>query len=159
MSNATQADTSRSDVGRPEVGRSDMSRSGATAMIGRDRASAALGMSVVTGEPGHAVVTMAIRDDMLNGFDVMHGGLIFAIADTAFAIACNESDSVTLAAGAEISFLRPVRAGQVLTATAERRTLSGRSGIYDVQVTDETGVVVAEFRGRSRTTSLPVPAR
>jgi acyl-CoA thioesterase len=128
-------------------------------MMGRDRASAALGITVVTSEPGHAVVTMAIRDDMLNGFDVMHGGLIFAVADTAFAIACNESESVTLAAGAEISFLRPVRLGQTLTATGVRRTLSGRSGIYDVQVTDETGAVVAEFRGRSRVTNLPVPAR
>ncbi len=144
MSNTTQA---------------DVGSAGATAMMARDRASAALGMIVVSGEPGHAIVTMAIRDDMLNGFDVMHGGLIFALADTAFAIACNESDSVTLAAGAEISFLRPVREGQVLTATAVRRTLSGRSGIYDVQVTDETGAVVAEFRGRSRTTNLPVPAR
>ncbi len=116
-------------------------------------------MTVVTGEPGSAVVTMLVRDDMLNGFDVMHGGFIFAVADTAFAIACNENEAVTLAAGAEISFLRPVRSGQLLTATAARRTLSGRTGIYDVQVTDESGAIVAEFRGRSRTTNLPIPAR
>ena len=138
---------------------SNTSEAGATAMMGRDRASASLGMSVVSSEPGFAVVTMPIRGDMLNGFHVLHGGLIFAVADTAFAIACNENDSVTLAAGAEISFLRPVHAGQTLTATAVRRTLSGRSGIYDVQVTDETAAVVAEFRGRSRTTNLPIPQR
>ena len=132
---------------------------GSAAMMARDRASSALGMTVVTGVPGTAVVSMTIREDMLNGFDVVHGGLIFSVADTAFAIACNEDDAVTLAAGADITFLRPVRLGQTLTATAERRVRSGRSGIYDVQVTDETGAVVAEFRGRSRTTSLPVPDR
>lgn len=102
---------------------------------------------------------MVVRTDMLNGFDVMHGGFIFAVADTAFAIACNETDAVTLAAGAEISFLRAVTAGDTLTATADRRTLSGRSGIYDVTVTDSTGEVVAEFRGRSRATARPVPKR
>lgn len=130
---------------------------GAAAMFARDRASVALGMTVETGRPGYAVVSMPVREDMLNGYHVMHGGLIFAVADTAFAIACQESDAVTLAAGAEISFLRPVTAGQRLTATAERRALSGRSGIYDVQVSDEAGVVVAEFRGRSRATSMPIP--
>ena len=128
-------------------------------MMVRDRASSGLGMVVVVGEPGHSIVTMPVREDMLNGFDVMHGGFIFAIADTAFAIACNESDDVTLAAGAEISFLRPARLGQTLTATAVRRAKNGRSGIYDVQVTDDSGAVVAEFRGRSRTTSLPLPYR
>ena len=113
-------------------------------------------MRLVLDEPGHAVMTMLVRDDMLNGFDVMHGGLLFALADTAFAVACNESDEVTLAAGAEISFLRPVRLGQELTATALRRSRAGRSGIYDVQVVDEAGAVVAEFRGRSRTPRHPV---
>lgn len=134
-------------------------RTGWAAMFDRDRASAALGIVIESGEPGRGVVTMTIRDEMLNGFDVVHGGILFAVADTAFAIACNESDDVTLAAGADISFLRPARLGQVLTATAVRRSKSGRSGIYDVQVSDETGAVVAEFRGRSRTTNLPVPAR
>ena len=132
---------------------------GAPAMMQRDRASEMLGMSIEAMEPGHAIVSMHVRDDMLNGFDVMHGGLIFSLADTAFAIACNETDEVTLAAGADITFLRAVTAGQTLTATAQRRSKAGRSGIYDVQVTDETGAVVAEFRGRSRTTSRPVPTR
>lgn len=126
-------------------------------MLQRDRVAVTLGLRLLVDEPGRAVIAMVVRDDMLNGFDVMHGGLIFSLADTAFAVACNEDDEVTLAAGAEISFLRPVRVGQELTATALRRSRSGRSGIYDVQVIDEAGHVVAEFRGRSRTTRLPAP--
>lgn len=137
----------------------DASPTGGLAMMERDRASAALGMIVRHTEPGLAVVTMTIRDDMLNGFDVTHGGIIFALADTAFAISCNDSHHVTLAAGADIAFLKPTTSGQTLTATAVLRTKSGRSGIYDVSVTDDDNVPVAEFRGRSRTTNLPVPVR
>ena len=119
----------------------------------RDRASAALGMSVDRDEPGAAVVSMVVRDDMLNGFAITHGGLVFALADTAFALACNEDERVTVAAGADITFLKSTHAGQTLTATAVRRIVSGRTGLYDVTVTDDTGDVVAEFRGRSVTTS------
>ena len=115
-------------------------------------------MTVLVNEPGHAVVTMPIRDDMLNGFLITHGGLVFAIADTAFAIACNDSDAVTVAAGADITFLATSTVGDTLTATAVARATAGRSGIYDVQVTNQHGTVVAEFRGRSRRTNLPVPA-
>ena len=132
---------------------------GSAAMFARDSASAALGMEVQSSGPGFAIVSMRVRDDMLNGYNVMHGGLIFALADTAFAIACQETEAVTLAAGAEISFLRPVKSGELLTAFAERRILSGRSGIYDVRIADETGAVVAEFRGHSRVTTLPIPGR
>ncbi|WP_345761741.1 hydroxyphenylacetyl-CoA thioesterase PaaI [Diaminobutyricibacter sp. McL0608] len=127
--------------------------SAAEAMIERDRASAALGMQVVRSSARDAVVTMRIREDMLNGFDVTHGGIVFALADTAFAIACNEDEQITLAAGADITFLKPTTAGQTLTATASVRARSGRTGLYDVSVTDETGETVAEFRGRSHTTS------
>ncbi|HET8926752.1 MAG TPA: hydroxyphenylacetyl-CoA thioesterase PaaI [Microbacterium sp.] len=121
-------------------------------MLQRDRASAALGMVIERDEPGEAVVSMVVRDDMTNGFAITHGGLVFALADTAFAIACNEDEHVTVAAGADITFLKATRAGQTLRATANRRIRSGRTGLYDVTVTDETGDVVAEFRGRSRTT-------
>jgi acyl-CoA thioesterase len=131
--------------------------SGVRPMMQRDRASAALGMVVQQDEPGHAIVSMVVRDDMTNGFDVTHGGLVFAIADTAFAIACNEDESVTVAAGADITFLKSTRAGQVLTADARRRTLSGRTGLYDVTVTDDVGDVVAEFRGRSISTRRQLP--
>lgn len=123
------------------------------AMMERDRASAMLGLVVERDDPGHAVVSMRVREDMTNGFQITHGGIVFALADTAFAIACNEDDRVTVAAGADISFLKPTVAGQTLTATAARRSRNGRSGLYDVTVVDEQGDVVAEFRGRSRTTA------
>lgn len=123
------------------------------AMMARDRASAMLGLVIERDDPGHAVVSMRVREDMTNGFQITHGGLVFALADTAFAIACNEDDRVTVAAGADISFLKPTVAGQTLIATAVRRTRRGRSGLYDVTVVDEQGDAVAEFRGRSRTTS------
>ena len=119
----------------------------------RDRASAALGMVVTHDEPGRAVVSMRVREDMLNGFAITHGGLVFALADTAFALACNEDARVTVAAGADITFLKSTTTGQTLTATAVRRVVSGRTGLYDVTVTDEAGEAVAEFRGRSLTTN------
>lgn len=122
-------------------------------MMRRDRASAMLGMVVELDEPGHAVVSMTVRDEMLNGFAITHGGLVFALADTAFAIACNEDERVTVAGGADITFLKSTTAGQVLTATAVRRIVSGRTGLYDITVTDETGDVVAEVRGRSIVTN------
>jgi len=127
-------------------------------MMQRDLASAALGMVVERDEPGESVVSMRVRDDMTNGFAITHGGMVFALADTAFAIACNEDDDVTVAAGADISFLKATHAGQTLTAHARRRVVSGRNGLYDVTVTDETGDVVAEFRGRSLSTRRSHPA-
>ncbi len=119
----------------------------------RDAAAAMLGMQVEVDAPGEAVVSMTVREDMLNGFSITHGGLVFALADTAFAIACNEDERVTVAAGADITFLKSTKTGQTLRASALRRIVSGRTGLYDVTVTDETGDVVAEFRGRSITTN------
>ena len=121
----------------------------------RDSASAMLGMVVELDEPGRSIVSMTVRGDMLNGFAITHGGIVFALADTAFAIACNEDERVTVAAGADITFLKSTRAGQTLTATAVRRVVSGRTGLYDVTVSDETGDPVAEFRGRSIVTNRP----
>jgi acyl-CoA thioesterase len=123
-------------------------------MIERDAASAAFGMTLTDLGPGRAVVTMPVREDMLNGFAIVHGGIIFALADTAFALACNDGIVVTVAAGADITFLRQVRLGAVLVATAVMRSQSGRSGLYDVSIADQSGVPVAEFRGRSHTTSM-----
>lgn len=128
---------------------------GQRAMLRRDRASAALGMVVERDAPGEAIVSMRVRDDMTNGFAITHGGLVFTLADTAFAMACNEDEDVTVAAGADIVFLKATAAGQTLTAHARRRAVSGRNGLYDVTVTDEAGDVVAEFRGRSFTTRRP----
>jgi acyl-CoA thioesterase len=121
-------------------------------MMQNDRAAQALGIRIEANEPGRAVMSMQVREDMTNGFAITHGGMVFALADTAFAYACNEDEKVTVAAGADIAFLKSTRAGQTLTATAVRRVRSGRNGLYDVTVTDETGAVVAEFRGRSFTT-------
>ncbi|MDI9892838.1 hydroxyphenylacetyl-CoA thioesterase PaaI [Rhodococcus sp. IEGM 1404] len=126
-------------------------------MMARDAASALLGMVVERAEPGDALVTMTVRPDMLNGFAITHGGFVFALADTAFAIACNEDDRVTVAAGADIAFLRSTTAGQTLTAHAVRRARSGRTGLYDVRVSDESGAIVAEVRGRSVTTNRTPP--
>ena len=106
---------------------------------------------------GFCRLSMQVRADMLNGHRIVHGGMVFALADTAFAMACNENDDVTVAAGADIAFLKATHAGQTLTAHARRRALTGRSGLYDVTVTDETGDVVAEFRGRSFTTRRTHP--
>lgn len=121
-------------------------------MMRRDRASALLGLVVEKDEPGEAVVSMIVRDDMVNGHAITHGGFVFTLADTAFAIACNEDERVTVAAGADIVFVKSTIAGQRLTAHALRRTVVGRAGVYDITVTDDLGDVVAEVRGRSLTT-------
>ena len=114
-----------------------------------DPASRALGMELRDLGPGHAVVAMTVRADMVNGHAVAHGGLVAALADSAFALACNSRGTPTVAAGFDVSFLEPAHDGDVLVATAEERALRGRSGIYDVTVRrDDT--VIAEFRGRSR---------
>ncbi|WP_230206517.1 hydroxyphenylacetyl-CoA thioesterase PaaI [Microbacterium gorillae] len=126
-------------------------------MLANDAASESLGISVVSYAPGEAVVRMTVRDDMLNGFGITHGGLVFALADTAFAIACNEDERITVAAGADITFLRSTGAGDVLTARANRRSRSKRTGLYDVTVSDASDEVVAEFRGRSVTTNRTYP--
>lgn len=126
-------------------------------MIANDPASAALGMRVMRAEPGRAVVRMTVRADMLNGFAVAHGGLVFALADTTLALACNETDAVTLVAGADIAFLSPAREGDELEAVAERRVLEGRAGLYDVRVSAGDGRIVAELRGRTRVTGMPQP--
>lgn len=132
-------------------------KSGEREMMRRDRASAMLGMVVERQDYGHAVVSMLLRDDMMNGHDIAHGGFVFALADTAFAISCNDDVTISVAAGADITFLKPTTAGQTLTATAVHRASRGRTGVYDVTVVDETGDVVAEFRGRSFTTDRAMP--
>jgi acyl-CoA thioesterase len=116
-----------------------------------DPASRAMGMELVDLSPGGAVVAMTVRADMVNGFGMAHGGLVAALADSAFALACNSRGARTVAAGFDVSFLEAGRLGDRLVATATETALRGRSGIYDVSVAREGGEVVAEFRGRSRT--------
>jgi acyl-CoA thioesterase len=127
-----------------------LARTAAHEMWDRDVASRGLGMELVDAADGRATVRMTVRDSMVNGHAMAHGGYLFLLADSAFACACNSHGPVTVAAGADIAFLAPVRAGDALVATAVERTRRGRSGIYDVTVT-RGGDVVAEFRGRSRT--------
>jgi acyl-CoA thioesterase len=118
-------------------------------MFEADRASRDLGMELVEVGDGTAVVRMPVTGPMVNGHAIAHGGFVFLLADTAFACACNSRGPVTVAAGADITFVAPVRQGDVLVATAQERVSFGRSGIYDVTVR-RGEEVVAEFRGRSR---------
>jgi len=126
----------------------------ATQMWQDDEASRGLGMEAQVIEVDHAVVRMAVTGSMVNGHAIAHGGFIFTLADSAFALACNSRGALTVAAGADVTFVTSARLGDVLVADARQRTTYGRSGITDVTVTRESdGAVVAEFRGRSR--SLP----
>ncbi len=141
-------------------------------ILENDYASEWMGIQVLALGDGEASIRMTLRQEMLNGFGMAHGGMIFAFGDTAFALACNpavpapgEENSITVASGVDINFLKPAFRGQVLTAVADRRSSSGRSGLYDIQIfaTDaqasepgqpdpaQPGELVAEFRGRSRT--------
>jgi acyl-CoA thioesterase len=116
-----------------------------------DEASRRLGMDALVVERDRAVVRMAIRDDMVNGHAICHGGYIFTLADSCFALACNSRGHLTVAAGADISFTAPGKLGDVLVAEAVVRSSFGRSGITDVTVKRESdGQIIAEFRGRSR---------
>jgi acyl-CoA thioesterase len=125
-------------------------------MYAADPASRHLGITIHDVAPGRAAATMAVDGHMLNGHGICHGGYVFTLADTAFAFACNTYDDVTVAAGADISFLEPVTLPATLTATARETHRRGRSGLYDVTVSTEVGTVVAEFRGRSRSVGRPL---
>lgn len=131
-----------------------MERGAAQRMFDDDEASKALGIELLAADGGCARARMRITDAMVNGHKIAHGGYVFLLADTAFACACNSHGPVTVASGAEVSFVTAARLDDVLTATAEERTRYGRNGIYDVTVTrddPEDPAVIAEFRGRSRT--------
>jgi acyl-CoA thioesterase len=121
----------------------------ADSMYARDRASQGLGMRIVQIAPGFARMAMTVRADMLNGHATCHGGFIFSLADSAFAFACNSHNLTTVAAGCTIEFLAPAREGDVLTATGRERALTGRNGIYDIDVTNQHGATIAVFRGKS----------
>ncbi len=121
------------------------------AMFDKDVASRHLGMEITHIAPGEATLTMTVREEMLNGHGICHGGYMFLLADSAFAFACNSYNQSTVAAHADISFLRAVSRGDVLTARAFEVHREGRNGVYDIEVTDQDGVKVAVFRGKSRT--------
>lgn len=122
----------------------------ARAMYARDRAARTLGMIVEEVGPGFARLSMTVRDDMVNGHDICHGGITFALADTAFAYACNARNDVAVAASCNITYTNPAKRGDRLTAECVERHHRGRTGVYDVTVVDHDGTVVALFRGNSR---------
>jgi acyl-CoA thioesterase len=121
----------------------------ADGMYARDRASQALGMRIVDVGPGRARLTMTVRADMLNGHAICHGGFIFTLADSAFAFACNSYNLTTVASGCAIDFLAPAHEGETLTAIAVEQSAAGRTGVYDIDVTNQRGERIALFRGKS----------
>jgi acyl-CoA thioesterase len=120
-------------------------------MFAEDRAAQVLGMQVADIAPGSATLTMTVRQDMLNGHAICHGGLIATLADTAFAYGCNSYDELTVASGFSVDFVAPGRLGDVLTARCVEVSRAGRTGVYDVTVENQRGERIAVFRGRSYT--------
>ena len=121
----------------------------AATMFANDRASQALGMRIAHVSPGRAELTMTVRDDMLNGHAICHGGFIFALADSTFAFACNSYNRNTVAQGCSIEYLAPAHAGDELHAVGVERSRGGRTGVYDIEVRNQNGRTVALFRGKS----------
>lgn len=134
-----------------------MARRCAERMYAADRSSQHLGVEIGDVAAGRAQARMTVRDTMVNGHGIVHGGYVFLLADTAFAFACNTYEIPTVAAAADVVFVAPARAGDRLVADAVERVRYGRSGVYDVTVRRADGEVIAEFRGNSR--ALPAAGR
>ncbi|MBT9507598.1 hydroxyphenylacetyl-CoA thioesterase PaaI [Rhodoferax sp.] len=133
----------------PSLNPQQIAEAVAVGMMANDRASRGLGLKVTHIGPGTAQLEMTVRDDMLNGFDICHGGYITLLADSTFAFACNSYNELTVASSLAVDFIAPGRGGDVLTARATEISLSGRTGVYDVEVSNQTGARIAVFRGRS----------
>lgn len=119
------------------------------AMFANDRASQALGMEILSIAPGRATLAMTVREDMLNGFEICHGGLITTLADSTFAFACNSHNELTVASGFSVDIVAPGKLGDRLTAVGEEVHLAGRTGVYDITVRNQREELVAVFRGKS----------
>jgi acyl-CoA thioesterase len=128
----------------------------AQTMLSEDRASTAMGIVLHTVKPGYAVVSMEVRADMVNGHNTAHGGIVFSLADTAFACACNSHNVVNVAASCQINFTRPAVLGDRLLATATELSLGRRTGVYDVRIENGAGKLIAVFRGQSMSLNRPV---
>lgn len=133
----------------PHVDPQALAELAGNAMYERDTATQALGMRLTGIGPGFARMTMTVRADMLNGHRTCHGGFIFTLADSAFAMACNSHNYNTVAAGCSIDFLAPGREHDLLTAEAVEQALGGKTGVYDIKVSNQEGRVIALFRGKS----------
>lgn len=134
----------------------DLAWACARAMYADDKAARELGIEIREMGEGYAELAMTVRDDMINGHDTAHGGYIFTLADTAFAYACNSYDQAAVAAAASIDFVSPAHLGDRLKAVAEVQFQRGRTGLYDVTVTDREQRLIACFRGRSSRVGRPV---
>ena len=132
-----------------EMTAQQLAQSCSDVMHGKDRAAQLLGMEIIESTPGKAVVQMRVRDDMVNGLDICHGGLVFTLCDTAFAHACNNTNNNTVASGCTIDFLAPSYTNDLLTASAKERFRGGRSGVYDVNVINQHNTLLAVFRGKA----------
>jgi len=128
-----------------------LAKAAAEVMWRDDNASKWLGMKVEEVRPGYARLSMAVTKNMVNGHNLCHGGLIFTLADSTFAFACNSHNQRAVAAGASIEFLAPAFLGDVLTAEGVEQALKGRTGVYDMKVSNQKGEVIALFRGKSAT--------
>ncbi len=150
MTNANQGQGTDSEA---EANADSLAKRCADALWSSDHAAKHLGISIDSVTEGRAILSMTVADFMVNGHDICHGGMIFSLADTAFAYACNSYNLVTVASGCTIDFLRPGFKGDRLTATAEVLNQGRRNGLYDVMVTNTEGKVLAQFRGRAARTS------
>lgn len=124
-------------------------------MFVQDKAAQALGIKLLEIAPGFAKMSMLVREDMLNGFAICHGGMTFALADTAFAYACNSRNQRTVALSCTITYAGPAHVGDILVATAKEEVLNNRTGLYDIVVTNQRNEKVAFFRGNSYSTKRP----
>jgi acyl-CoA thioesterase len=141
---STQSSTRTADMTPDEL-----AEACAQAMLENDACTKALGIELLEVRAGYARMQMTVRDDFLNGHAICHGGLMFTLADSTFAFACNTYNVNTVAAGCSIEFLRPVQGGDTLTAEAVEQSLTGRTGIYDIRITNRANETVAMFRGKS----------
>lgn len=125
-------------------------------MYSQDGCSNLLSLKIEQMDQGSATVSMTVTRDMLNGFETCHGGMIFSLADSAFAFACNSENQVAVAAGCSIEYVRPGRAGDTLTAAAQARSQGKVTGTYDIEITNQDGKLVALFRGKAHRLGRPV---
>lgn len=125
-------------------------------MMANDKAARALGIELVEIAPGFAKMTMQVRNDMLNGFAICHGGMTFSLADTAFAYACNSRNKKTVALQCTINYTSAAHEGDTLTAVASESSLAGRTGVYDITITNQHGKQISFFRGTSYATSSSI---
>ena len=151
------AEITPAEVAPGSAGPLELARSTVQSMYRADRASQNLGLEILDVAPGSVRICMTVRQEMVNGHGLCHGGIIFALADSAFAFACSSRGEPMVAAAANIEFLAPTLAGEVLTALATEVSRGPRHGVYDVRVTKSSGESVALFRGRCARLRLSTP--